>query len=327
MLADLAEWSRLDLRPRKYRRKHPYLSAAELVLRWLTSSFDVACWRDVLPKHVQAFVRAHETLKPATLQSYVKALRKWLRWHERDEINAPILSSRMRGICPAVETDDPFVVEEEVWRYILHRSRWVYAGSTALKCQQGKRHRVASMAHWRPGGFYLWLMLGSELGLRPWELAFLRRDEIHLDARVPHVMLINHAARDTKTALAGTRLKLTAELADELRAYLDQPLPGDTTAVRHGMLFAVRCKKAPSGYKPPYYDQVWLALRQETGLPLNGRIVRRRHATATAARNPNMFEVIRATRHARVETLVKHYLQRHGGKVIDPATGKMVESG
>ena len=319
-MADLAEWSRLDLRPRTYRRKHPYLSAAELVLRWLCSEFDVTSWKDVLPSRVQAFVRAHDSLKPATVQTYVKALRKWLRWHERDDISAPILSSRLRGLCPAVETDDPFVVEDDVWRYILHRARWVFAGSTALKCHQGKRYRVASMAHWRPGGFYLWLVLGSELGLRPWELAFLRRDEVHLDAAVPHVQLINHEARGMKTPLAGTRLALSAALVDELRSYLDQHLPGD-------LLFAVRSRKSPSGWKPPYYDQVWLALREETGLPLNGRIVRRRHATNTAAANPNMFEVIRATRHARVETLAKHYLQRHGGKVIDPKTGRMIDSG
>lgn len=323
--AELANWCSHDLPPKPYRHRHPYLSRVERVLRWICSNYELTTWKDIRPSQVQAFVRAHDHLKPASLQSYVKGLRRWLRWHERDDFGAPIISTRLTGICPPVETDDPFVVEDSVWRYLLHRSRWVYAGSTALWCHIGGRHRVASMNHWRRGGFYLWLTLGSQLGLRPWELAFLRVDEIHLTPATvngkqppPHVALLNHQARARKTPLAGTKLLLQPGLVNELAAYLDNDLPG-------GMLFAVKNSSWPSGWQPPHYDQIWRALREETGLPLNGYIVRRRHATRTVGNASSLFDAIRATRHARIETLLKHYVQRHGGRVVDPATGRLID--
>jgi hypothetical protein len=314
---DLEQWARLDLPAYRHRDKHPMLSRAIRVLGWINQHYQLTRWTDLRPSMIQAFIQAHPDLEAATHHSYVKAIRRWLRWHERDDFDAPVISARLQGICPKTTTDEPFVVDEDTWRHLLHRARWVFKGSTAVRCTQGKRDRIAFMGHWRPGGFYLWLTLGSELGLRPWELAFLHRDEIHLDVKPAHIRLIDHTARARKTPLAGTPLKLSPCVQRELADYMAAN-PGP-------MVFAVPSATTPSGWEPPNYDQVWAAFRAEFGLPnLNGRVVRRRHATRLASTQPNVFDAIKATRHARLDTL-RHYLQRHGGHVIDPATGKAVE--
>lgn len=318
VMEDLAAWAAVDLPAYKQRREHPLLSHAKLVLVWIAARYPIAHWHELRVSMVQAWLAAHPNLKPSTLHSYVKAVRKWLRWHERDEIDKPILSARLQGVCPQARLDDPFVVDEDTWQRILQRAHWVYAGSTGLRCTLGGRRRVAFMGDWQRGGFVLWLTLGAELGLRPWELAFLRRDELHLDTRngrVPHIRLLDHEARNRKTVFAGTRLQLSADLVDALCRYLAR-LDGD-------YLFARPSDRSPSGWRAPNYDQIWKALREEFDLPVNGRIIRRRHATCTAARNPNLFEVSKATRHARLDTL-RHYLQRTGGAVVDPKTGKLV---
>ncbi len=314
---DLQQWASLDLPAYRHRDKHPMHSRAIRVLSWIMANYPVERWTDFRPSMIQAFIQAHPDLEAATHHSYVKAIRRWLRWHERDDFTAPVISARLQGICPKTTTDEPFVVDEGTWERLLHRARWVFKGSTAIRYSQGKRQRIAFMGHWRPGAFYLWLILGSDLGLRPWELAFLHRDEIHLDAKPAHIRLIDHEARARKTPLAGTPLAISPNVQAELADYMaGNPSP---------MLFAIRSATAPCGWEPPNYDQIWGAFREEFGMPeLNGRVVRRRHATRLAATQPNVFDAIKATRHARLDTL-RHYLQRHGGHVIDPATGKPVE--
>jgi hypothetical protein len=312
---DLTAWAAVDVPAYKQREKHPLLSHCTRLLSWLYLHHPFNEWSEIRPGHVQAFIQAHPDLKASTVHSYVKALRKWLRWHERDEVDKPILSARLKGICPKRDTDDPFVPDEATWNRLLQRTHWIFAGSSALKLTLGSRRRVAFMGDWRKQGFHLFCRLGAELGLRPWETAFLHAEEIHLNARPPHIRLQDRPTRGRKTALAGTPLRLPDSLASCLAAYM-KDLP------EHGYLFALPCEKTPCGFRAPHYDQIWAALREEFGLPLNARMLRRLFATRLAGK-ADLFDVIRATRHNNVETLLRHYLQRHGGSVVDPQTGKL----
>lgn len=311
---DISAWASLDLPYYPQRRKHPIQSRAELVLFWIDDLHDLRQWQDFRPFMLADFMRHHQRLQASTLQAYGKAVRRWLRWHERNDVTAPILSTRCAGLAPKNTSADPFIPDASTWTRLLHRSRWIHRGSRSLSYTVGNRTRVPCMADWPHGAFTLWLLLGSELGLRPWELAFLHRSELERSGAHFTVKLKNHEARSRKTPLAGTPLLVPAPTSVLLAKHLDEN-PGE-------YLFAIPSDNAPSGWRPPNYDQIWAALRQEFGsAELNGRILRRMHATAVSRANPNILEVATATRHVRLDTL-RHYVQRHGVRVIDPSTGK-----
>lgn len=316
--ADLATWARADLPPYPYRTTHPHVSRARNILAGILEHQQLNRWCDVLPSSVQLFLRSQSTLKPGTLNSYLKSLRRWLRWHERDEQTVPRVSPRLAGLAPRDQQRDPEILTPAQRDRLLDRCEWVFAGSTAIRftLPSGKQKR-ACMTDWPRGAFKLFVRLCLKMGFRPWEAALLSWPEVQLDIEQPLIRLIGHELRPLKTPMAGTRLLVPEPLLPALVEYRER--------CSAPYLFAVRCDRSANGWRPPNYDTIWRALREELELPgLNARTLRRTFATELARRTPNLFDVAAATRHVRVQTL-QHYVQLAGGGVIDPKTGRRIE--
>jgi len=320
--ASLAEWSAADLPAFRWRVTHPYVSRALHVLRWICAANPgLNDWRRIKPSMVQLYCRAHGHLKPATLRSYVKALRRWLRWLQRDDFQAPDIAGRLRSITPPETMPEPKVPDQVVIDELLSFAWQIYSGSRALYFTRPDGRRcLANMTHWAPGGFRLLLRLGLELGLRPWEAALLRWDEFDLRANPPRLQLRGHELRPLKTAFAATPLLVCPDLRAETLAY-----QGDVHRQRPVYPFAVADGRG--SFKPPHYDSIWRALRQRFGLPwLNARALRRKFATDVRSQTPSIFDLATATRHVRLDTL-NHYVSRSQGGVVDPKNGSVVKPG
>lgn len=316
---DLASWARADLPPFPYRATHPHVSRAKHVLVWICDRHELQAWHSIKPSWIQKFCADHPELKASTLASYLKSLRRWLRWHERDEPEIPALSPRLTRITPRGQHSDPDVLDEQQTQLLLQRARWIHAGSKVLCYSCGERLKRAWMNDWRPGAFRLFCLLGLEMGLRPWEAALLSWDELQIEGAQPFLQLKPNGLRPLKTPLAGTKLAITPAVHHALLEYrqvCDCPY-----------LFAVPDEKSANGWRPPNYDTIWKALREELGAPgLNARTLRRTFATNLSRRVPNLFQVAAATRHIRLQTL-QHYVQLAGGDLVDPRNGGRMPGG
>ncbi|MDC1142928.1 hypothetical protein OAU50_07535, partial [Planctomycetota bacterium] len=253
---DVFRWLESDLTPSTQTKYPTAFNRCIAILSWLCANKMIVHWYDIRPSMIQMWANSEDAPSIRSCHDYVKGLRKWLAWHERDEIDRPILSTRIKGILPPVMNHNPFFLEPEQWQTLIQRSHWVFKGSRAITYTDSDgRNRVADMVEWPKGLFSLWLRLSYETGMRPWEVSFLSWNELFLQDDLPFAVVVGNSARSPKTSESSRPIKLTQFTSNALRDLKEN--------ASHEFVFAVPTTVNACGWRARRYSQIWRSFRQE----------------------------------------------------------------
>lgn len=319
MLLELTGYA-ASLPQHRLSRTHPYVSSARRVLAYFAETFGIKSAKKIVPRMCSRYVNDRPRLKPSSIATEFKRLRKFLRFLEEHDLKMPVLSSRMMFKAPIVHVGAPFVLTEAEFTNIFKRTHWFVEGNRIEFTRNDGQKDTTLCKGWLSGGFPLMLTLGVNLGLRPYEAVMLSWDELKIDHRTPHLQIADNGIRKPKTLDSTRKLALSEELVKLITTYRDNHLEA-----RAKYLFALPSETAPCGWRHPQYCLLWKVLRQEFELPnLNARFMRRNFCTTIAHATKDPYIAIKSTRHSTPRPL-KHYVDRGRNDIIDPRTGKSID--